>query len=988
MVMDAQPSPQNVGREFVRQYYTLLNKAPDHLHRFYNNSSSFVHGGLDSKHQDTALVIGQKQIHGKIQQLNFRDCHAKISQVDAQATLGNGVVVQVTGELSNDGQPMRRFTQTFVLAAQSPKKYYVHNDIFRYQDIYADDEADEGERANGDEEGPDGGMNECLTDPKHGPASIGVGGIQQQQQQQQHTQVPPQQQQQQQHQQQPHQPMYYPPNAMSAGAGLLPNYGSPAAAGGQPTPTSAQTNVAPPLQPQSSFSQPQQQQQQQSAQQPQLNGLHDDLLKSVSSGTGSPLLPSSATSNVSSTLPSTTIDPSLSTMNVLNQKQPNPSQSLNQTQTTMQHGFPTQPHPSRIMAGETDAVKHSLNLNDRNLANEGTLQGSNAGGSGSLSNDLDNHPPQLAQPNHKSQQQQPPSSIPNQPSHSQQPAGHHGGGYFGGKQQHLQQQTALQSIEPKTYANLVKSGVGAGGLTFASAIQASLNTTGPTQQLPLQPAQHQPQTIQQQATQPHHQQQQQQNQEQQEHQQATQNQQPQQQQQQQKSQQQQQQQQGKQQLPGQQQLLQQQQKQQQQKQQQPPHHHQQQQQLKQQQQQSMQQQKQHQPQQQQQQQTKQQQQKQQQQPQHQNQQQQSQGLQQQQHQQQQQQHPSSYLPGSRGQRDVGAPVISGNSTAAAGGAAMSGVLGVNNKFNHDRQQQQQQDSNTVGAGQQGGASMAVQPQQQRPQRSMRSNGTGGVGSAGGLRQHDNRLSGGYGRQNYDSEERRQSSAGQFGDNHQLFLGNIPHHATEEELKTLFSKFGTVVDLRILSKTVQKLPGVRTPPHYGFITYEDPSSVQTCLANMPLYFPENSPDGQKLNVEEKKTRVRGPNDTTGGSGVGGGRLNGSVGSVGGSGSAGGRAGGGGGGQSRGGPLGGGQGGGVSSMNRGSGGGGPRNLGSGGGVGSSGPNRSTGGAGGGNGGGSNSGGGGSYGQRNDRSNVNSQRSVGNPSAISNRSFGSGY
>lgn len=53
--------------------------------------------------------------------------------MDSQATLGNGVVVQVTGELSNGGQPMRRFTQTFVLAAQSPKQYYVHNDIFRYQ---------------------------------------------------------------------------------------------------------------------------------------------------------------------------------------------------------------------------------------------------------------------------------------------------------------------------------------------------------------------------------------------------------------------------------------------------------------------------------------------------------------------------------------------------------------------------------------------------------------------------------------------------------------------------------------------------------------------------------------------------------------------------------------------------------------------------------------------------------------------------------------
>ncbi|CAO1442271.1 unnamed protein product [Diamesa hyperborea] len=143
MVMEAnKASPHIVGREFVRQYYTLLHNAPDHLHRFYNQHSSFIHGGLDPnpENPETPLVIGQKNIHDKIQQLNFRDCHAKISHVDAQATLGDGVVVQVSGELSNDGHPMRRFTQTFVLASQSPKKYYVHNDIFRYQDMYQDDE--------------------------------------------------------------------------------------------------------------------------------------------------------------------------------------------------------------------------------------------------------------------------------------------------------------------------------------------------------------------------------------------------------------------------------------------------------------------------------------------------------------------------------------------------------------------------------------------------------------------------------------------------------------------------------------------------------------------------------------------------------------------------------------------------------------------------------------------------------------------------------
>ena len=56
-------------------------------------------------------------------------------QVDSHKTLADGVVVQVSGELSNNGEPMRRFVQTFVLAPQSPKKYYVHNDIFRYQCI-------------------------------------------------------------------------------------------------------------------------------------------------------------------------------------------------------------------------------------------------------------------------------------------------------------------------------------------------------------------------------------------------------------------------------------------------------------------------------------------------------------------------------------------------------------------------------------------------------------------------------------------------------------------------------------------------------------------------------------------------------------------------------------------------------------------------------------------------------------------------------------
>lgn len=71
----------------------------------------------------------------------------------------------------------------------------------------------------------------------------------------------------------------------------------------------------------------------------------------------------------------------------------------------------------------------------------------------------------------------------------------------------------------------------------------------------------------------------------------------------------------------------------------------------------------------------------------------------------------------------------------------------------------------------------------------------------------------------------------FNDVNQLFLGNLPHTATEDELRDIFSEFGTIVDLRVHSKPVNKIggpPGARAPPNYGFITYETQEGVQTCL----------------------------------------------------------------------------------------------------------------------------------------------------------------
>jgi hypothetical protein len=83
-----------------------------------------------------------ENITKRIEELWLKQRHVKICQIDCHSTVGSSVVVQVCGEISSapvaDNQTpiMKRFVQTFVLAPTSDakQKYYVHNDIFRYQD--------------------------------------------------------------------------------------------------------------------------------------------------------------------------------------------------------------------------------------------------------------------------------------------------------------------------------------------------------------------------------------------------------------------------------------------------------------------------------------------------------------------------------------------------------------------------------------------------------------------------------------------------------------------------------------------------------------------------------------------------------------------------------------------------------------------------------------------------------------------------------------
>jgi Ras GTPase-activating protein-binding protein 1 len=86
-------------------------------------------------------------------------------------------------------------------------------------------------------------------------------------------------------------------------------------------------------------------------------------------------------------------------------------------------------------------------------------------------------------------------------------------------------------------------------------------------------------------------------------------------------------------------------------------------------------------------------------------------------------------------------------------------------------------------------------------------------------------------ENQGSEDRRRSVGGpgtsRYPDSHQVFVGNIPLDVHENEVRNVFSRFGTVVDIRIISS--KTIPG-KVFPKYGFVIFSDATAVHNCLSS--------------------------------------------------------------------------------------------------------------------------------------------------------------
>uniref|UniRef100_A0A7N0T161 Uncharacterized protein n=1 Tax=Kalanchoe fedtschenkoi TaxID=63787 RepID=A0A7N0T161_KALFE len=121
-------SAQVVGNAFVEQYYQVLHQSPAHVYKFYQDLSFLSRP--DSKGNMTTVTTTQA-INDKILSLNYEECTVEIETADAQDSYNGGVIVLVTGCLTEKGCLRRKFTQTFFLAPQEPG-YFVLNDVFRY----------------------------------------------------------------------------------------------------------------------------------------------------------------------------------------------------------------------------------------------------------------------------------------------------------------------------------------------------------------------------------------------------------------------------------------------------------------------------------------------------------------------------------------------------------------------------------------------------------------------------------------------------------------------------------------------------------------------------------------------------------------------------------------------------------------------------------------------------------------------------------------
>ncbi|KAJ9563854.1 hypothetical protein OSB04_009014 [Centaurea solstitialis] len=125
-------SAQDVADAFVKQYFNILDVAPQDAHKFYRDESILAHPCADGSMKSTTTV---KDIDDELMSFNIKDWNPNLSNVYAQDSIMDSVIVGVTGSLTDNDNVTRNFTRSFFLAPQNGGGFYVRNDFLQFIEI-------------------------------------------------------------------------------------------------------------------------------------------------------------------------------------------------------------------------------------------------------------------------------------------------------------------------------------------------------------------------------------------------------------------------------------------------------------------------------------------------------------------------------------------------------------------------------------------------------------------------------------------------------------------------------------------------------------------------------------------------------------------------------------------------------------------------------------------------------------------------------------
>ncbi|KAL1211945.1 Nuclear transport factor 2 [Cardamine amara subsp. amara] len=128
------PSAEEVGDAFAEQYYLVLKKHPNLLHKFYKDDSHISRPGLDGIMRCSTFSDIDGNDLNMLSSGGFDS--VEVTSVISQDSLDGAVFVTVDGYFnSNERRRARNFIQLFILAPQGNGNYFAYNDLFRLIDI-------------------------------------------------------------------------------------------------------------------------------------------------------------------------------------------------------------------------------------------------------------------------------------------------------------------------------------------------------------------------------------------------------------------------------------------------------------------------------------------------------------------------------------------------------------------------------------------------------------------------------------------------------------------------------------------------------------------------------------------------------------------------------------------------------------------------------------------------------------------------------------